>query len=183
MGIGASLTTFVTSTTISSSAMNSNFSSINSSGVSNDSGSISTSGGGIITATGFVLGSSEHINLGSGTTIQFNAGAGAHDVFYVETASGHTDVQCYGSGQIRFKDSSGNTIVAVNPSNHSIAFADGSSALHDVISVNTGAGETYFQMEGGGKIRFKDSGGNDLASIDTSGNLRTKGTVTASVTP
>jgi hypothetical protein len=160
--------------------MNSNFSAINSAALPSDSGAISTSGGGIITATGFAIGNSEHIVLGTSSTIRFNS----QDVLYIESATGHTDIQLYGAGgQIRFKDSSANTIAAINPSNHSLAFADGSTVLHDVVYVNTGAGETYFQMVGGGKMRFKDSNGNDLASFDTSGNLRTKGTVTASVTP
>jgi hypothetical protein len=180
MSLGLALTTFVPSTTISSSSMNSNFSAINAAALPSDSGAISTSGGGILTATGFTLGNSEHIILGTSSTIRFNS----QDVLYTETASGHTDIQLYGSGgQIRFKDQSGNTIAAINPADHSLAFADSGQNLHDIIYVNTGANETYIQALGSGKIRIKDNNGNDLASIDNSGNLRTKGTMTASVTP
>jgi hypothetical protein len=134
----------------------------------------------VITSTGLVIGSSEHIVLGSTSTVRFNS----QDVLYVETAVGFTDIQAYGpGGQIRFKDSSASTVAAIVPADHSLAFADSGGNLRNIVYANTGAGELYLQMIGSGKIRFKDSGGNDLASIDTSGNLRTKGTVTASVTP
>jgi hypothetical protein len=74
-------------------------------------------------------------------------------------------------------------LAAINPSDHSLAFADSGQNLHDIIYVNTGANETYIQALGSGKIRIKDNNGNDLASFDSSGNLRTKGTMTASTTP
>jgi len=48
-GIGASLTTFSSGTTIQSSQVNSNFSALNNGGVSNDSGNITTDGTGVIT--------------------------------------------------------------------------------------------------------------------------------------
>jgi hypothetical protein len=179
-GIGASLTTFISGNVISSSAVNNNFSSLNSSGLSNDSGSISTSGGGIITSTGLVIGSSEHIVLGSTSTVRFNS----QDVLYIESAVGFTDIQAYGpGGQIRFKDNSANTVAAIVPADHSLAFADGGGNLHDTLYVNTGANELYIQLFGSAKLRIKDQGGNDLASLDPSGNWRTKGTQTASVTP
>jgi hypothetical protein len=179
-GIGASLVSASPGTTIASSTYNSNLTSLNNAGVSNDGGNVQTDGSGNITATGFIVGTSGHFTLGTSGTVRFST----HDVLYVESASGHTDLQLYGSGgQIRFKDASGNTVAAINPSDHSFALADGSQVLHDIVYVNTGANETYFQALGSGKIRFKDNNGNDLASLDSSGNWRTKGTQTASVTP
>jgi hypothetical protein len=183
MGIGAAITTFSTNTTISSSAMNSNFSSLNNAGLGNDSSAISTSGTGIITATGFSLGNSEHVLLGTGSTIQFTNGTTTNDTFYVETAPGHTDIQCFGTGQIRFKDHSGNTVAAVNPSNHSFALADSGQNLHDIVYVNTGSNETYFQMMGSGNFIVKDQNGTNLMHIDHSGNMVIKGSLTQNGTP
>jgi len=180
MGIGASLTTFSPGSTIQSSQVNGNFTSLNNSGLSNDSGSISTSGGGVITAAGFVTSSGDNISISTSGKLQF----GSNNVMYVETATGFLDLQAYGAGgKVVFKDSSGNSIAAINPSSHALQLVDNSAVYHDIIYANTGSAETYFQMLGGGKMRFKDSGGNDIASLDASGNWRTKGTQTASVTP
>src|ERR1700726_4152445 len=57
-GIGASLTTFSSGTTIASAAANANFSALNTGGVGNDSGTITTSGTGILTVVGLVTGTS-----------------------------------------------------------------------------------------------------------------------------
>jgi hypothetical protein len=54
-GIGASLTTFSSGTTISSSSVNGNFTSLNNSGISNDSGNISTNGSGQMTLPGLIV--------------------------------------------------------------------------------------------------------------------------------
>jgi hypothetical protein len=134
----------------------------------------------VITATGLTIGSSEHITLGSSSTIRF----GTQDVLYVETASGHTDIQLYNSsGQIRFKDASGNTFAAMNASTHGLDFADSGQNLHDCMYVNTGSNELYIQMFGSGNMVFKDNNGNNMAHLDHSGNLVLKGTLTQSGTP
>lgn len=57
-GIGAGLTTFSSGSTISSSAVNSNFSAINNGGVGNDGGTLTTNGSGILTVVGLVTGTS-----------------------------------------------------------------------------------------------------------------------------
>lgn len=183
MGLGLSLTTFSPGSTISSSSMNSNFSSINNAALPNDSGAISTDGSGVITSTGLIIGSSEHITLGSSSTIRFTDGTTTNDVLYVE-AAGHTDIQTWKSGgKVNIKDNSANTFIAFNPSSHGLQYADSNSVLHDVLYVNTGANETYLQLFGNAKLKIKDQNGNDLASLDTSGNWKTKGTQTASTTP
>jgi hypothetical protein len=180
MGIGASLTTFSPGTTISSSAINANFSSLNSSGLSNDSGAISTSGGGVITATGFVTSSGDNVSISTSGKLQF----GSNNVMYVETANGFLDLQMYGSGgKITFKDNSGNSVAAINPGTHSLQFVDNSSVYRDALYINTGAGEIYIQQIGSGKFIVKDVNGNNLFSVDSSGNLKSKGSLTQNTTP
>ena len=180
VGIGASLTTFSPGTTIQSSQVNSDLAAINSSGVSNDSGSISTSGGGVITATGFTTSTGGNVTVSATGKIYF----GSNPCIFVEKAVGFLDLQAYGSGgKIVFKDSSSNPIAAINPGTHSLQFIDSSSVYRDAIYVNTGAGELYAQQIGSGKFIVKDVNGNNLFSVDSSGNLKSKGSLTQNTTP
>lgn len=99
-------------------------------------------------------------------------------------SAGNTAFQAFpDTNKIVIYDKNGVACFAFAPATKSLQIADSGNVLRDVLYVNTGAGETYWQAIGTGKIRIKKNDGTDLFSIDSSGNVRPKGTITASVTP
>jgi hypothetical protein len=135
-------------------------------------------GAAIITIT-----SAGKIILKNNTAIQMKNAAGtAVDILYTD-ASNETCLQIPAANKpILFKKSDGTTICGIDATNSTFQFNSGGT-MKDMLYINSGSGETYFQAIGTGKIRIKDSSGGDLFSIDSSGNVRAKGTITASVTP
>lgn len=130
--------------------------------------------------TGTVNSGSGGVNINNGGNLIVSGGkigvSSAGDV--IDASDGSNIYIKAAGGKIIFQSPNGTSRIEINPST-GIQFGAGL----DVLYANSGAGETYLQGIGTGKIRMKKSDGTDLFSIDSSGNARFKGTVTASVTP
>jgi len=111
-----------------------------------------------------------------------DTGGVARDLIYVDGANA-TDIQAAAlGGLIIFKDRDGTTHAAISMANNSLQIGDSGHVLKDIIYVDN-ANSTHVQLASGAKLFVSDSSGGSLMSIDSSGNMRVKGTVTASVTP
>lgn len=184
MGIGASLTTFSSGTTISSSAVNANFSSLNNSGLPNDSGAISTDGSGNMTVVGLIVGSSGVIFPNNTALKMKNTSGTVRNVMLVDANNSLTLKSPENGGQFTFTDQGGTIVAGMNVNTRTFQMWNSlSSTLRDVLYVTNGFTSLQIADSGAGKILFKDQTGANKASIDNNGNLRCAGTVTASVTP
>src|SRR6266849_851742 len=81
-------------------------------------------------------------------------------------------------GKIICQSPNGTSLWMINPGTKGLEFNN-----VPIIYINTGAQETYIQMYGNGHIIFKDKFGNNIASLDSSGNMRLKGSLTQNTTP
>lgn len=130
--------------------------------------------------------SSGHIIMPNATSIQCKDNGGtARDTLYVD-GSNNTDIQAAAShGLIKIMDQDGATQIAAfyNNSGTKTLQLDDNGTLKDVLYVDA-AHETKLQMANSSvKLYISNASGVNLFSIDSSGNVRAKGTVTASVTP
>lgn len=166
-GINATITTLTDGTTAHAGDVMASLNSLNSNGVSNDGGNIQTDGSGNIIWAG-KLGKS---SVGDVMDATVNGG-------------NDTVLKSRGTGSIDFQQGSSNVAQFTLASGTAALQLSDAGTFKPVVYVDA-AHETILQManNSGVKVFVKDAAGGALFSIDTSGNVRAKGTVTASVTP